>query len=404
MQTEGVEKKGICYPVHFDPAVLVEENGDEIILFQREEGSWLKMSKKLYRNICWHLEHNQEFLPEYDRILKSLNKCNILANKKQKRLENVTVMLTDKCNLACKHCCASELSSSRDISFSILGKIIELEPMQITVTGGEPLLHKNIEEILCFLRTEYEGTLVLSTNGTLVEDYLDLIFSYIDKVEVSLDGVEEENTEKYRGGGVYQRVLDAVKILRQHEMPVAMSIVSYDGRETEKFFELNRKYGTVPIIRELYLNEKVLGNIDTLIPNGKEGYIRSVKNVIKKEEGKTELALCGACSYQIFLDCEGNVYPCGGLSGDALKIGNIRDAEIFERVQNSPDVCYRTVMQRILSEEKFSKCRKCRVRSFCWNCISDILSKSMLPEVFEAYCKSSFKKWELFVWKEKERV
>lgn len=130
-----------------------------------------------------------------------MNKCNILANKKQKRLENVTVMLTDKCNLACKHCCASELSSSRDISFSILGKIIELEPMQITVTGGEPLLHKNIEEILCFLRTEYEGTLVLSTNGTLVEDYLDLIFSYIDKVEVSLDGVEEENTEKYRGGG-----------------------------------------------------------------------------------------------------------------------------------------------------------------------------------------------------------
>lgn len=84
-------------------------------------------------------------------------------------------------------------------------------------------------------------------------------------------------------GGVYQRVLEAVKILRQHEMPVAMSIVSYDGRETEKFFELNRKYGTVPIIRELYLNEKVLGNIDTLIPNGKEGYIRSVKNVIKKE-------------------------------------------------------------------------------------------------------------------------
>ena len=46
--------------------------------------------------------------------------------------------------------------------------------------------------------------MVLSTNGTLVEDYLDLIFSYIDKVEVSLDGVEEENTEKYRGGGVYQ--------------------------------------------------------------------------------------------------------------------------------------------------------------------------------------------------------
>ena len=79
-----------------------------------------------------------------------------MAHKKQKRLENVTVMLTDKCNLACKHYCASELSLSRDISFSVLRKIIELEPMQITVTGGEPLLHKNIEEILCFLRTEYE--------------------------------------------------------------------------------------------------------------------------------------------------------------------------------------------------------------------------------------------------------
>ena len=87
----------------------------------------------------------------------------MLAHRTQKRLENITLMLTNTCNLNCKHCCASEISASQDISFQILRQTIALGSRQITVTGGEPLLHKRIREILAFLKQEYKGTLVLAT-------------------------------------------------------------------------------------------------------------------------------------------------------------------------------------------------------------------------------------------------
>ena len=213
----------------FDTAVIIEENGSEVILFQREEGSWLRISKKVYEDICWHFKHQEVFDHKYDTLLARLDEYHMLAHRTQKRLENITVMLTNTCNLACKHCCATEISASQDISFQALNQIIALEPQQITVTGGEPLLHKRIRDILSLLKKEYKGILVLATNGTLVEHYFDLILTYIDKVEISLDGVEDKDTEKYRGRGVFQKVLDAVQMLKQHDIPVAMSLVSYDS-------------------------------------------------------------------------------------------------------------------------------------------------------------------------------
>lgn len=396
------EKKMKYNYTGFDTAVIVEENGNEVILFQREEGSWLRMAKKVYENICWHFKHQEIFDHKYDTLLARLDEYHMLAHRTQKRLENITLMLTNTCNLNCKHCCASEISASQDISFQILRQTIALGSRQITVTGGEPLLHKRIREILAFLKQEYKGTLVLATNGTLVEDYLDLILTYVDKVEISIDGVDDKDTEKYRGRGVFQKVLDAVQMLKQHDIPVAMSLVSYDGSKKEKFIHLNEHYGTVPIIRELYLNDRVLSNINEIVPQGREGYIQILRDSMKLEPEHMDCFPCGAVSYQIFVDCEGNVYPCGGLAENALKIGNIQDKAVYDKIANNPEACYEAVTEKLLAEEKFSKCRNCNVRCFCWNCISNVLSRSALPEVFEAYCENSLRKWKRFVWEERK--
>lgn len=399
-----MEKKMKYNNTEFDPAVIIEENGNEVILFQREEGNWLRIPKKVYENICWHFRNHEVFDHKYDVLLAHLDEYRMLAHRTQKRLENITVMLTDKCNLSCKHCCASEVSASQDISFRILKQVITLNPQQITVTGGEPLLHKKIGDILSFLKKEYTGILALATNGTLVEHYFDLILTYIDKVEVSLDGVEDSSTEKYRGKGVFQKVLNAVQMLKQHNIPVAMSLVTFDGREREQFIRLNEQYGTVPIIRGLYLNDRVLGNINEIVPQGKEGYIQSLKTSIELGNADTSLSSCGALSYQIFVDCAGNIYPCGGLAEDALKIGNIQDKAVFNKIMNAPALCYKTITEKLLAEERFSQCRNCNVRCFCWNCISNVLSKLVLSEVFEVYCKNSFRKWKHFAWEEGKRL
>lgn len=124
-------------------------------------------------------------------------------------------MLTNRCNLSCKHCCATQVMSKKDISFDILGKVIELNPLQIALSGGEPLLHNQIEDILKFIRKQYTGQIELDTNGTLVNKYLDSIIKYVDKVSISIDGINDEGTARYRSGGIFQRVLDAVDTLKK---------------------------------------------------------------------------------------------------------------------------------------------------------------------------------------------
>ena len=109
------------------------------------------------------------------------------AANRNKKLENVAVMLTNRCNLSCKHCCASQIMSEKDISFDIVRKVVELNPHQICITGGEPLLYKNIEEVLKFIKKHYNGKLLLATNGLLVNKYIDMIVKYFDKV--TSDGI-----------------------------------------------------------------------------------------------------------------------------------------------------------------------------------------------------------------------
>ncbi len=41
------------------------------------------------------------------------------------------------------------------------------------------------------------------------------------------------------------------------------------------------------------------------------------------------------------------------------------------------------------------------MREFCWTCLSEVLSKSMYNEVFEAFCDMNYKKWNKIVWENK---
>lgn len=383
----------------FETSVFIEKESGYVVLINREEGTWLRISENVYNDICQHIDNGVEFDIKYNELLNVLEKYRILVTEYESRhLENITVMLTNRCNLKCRHCCASEITTKSDISVNLIDRVIDMKPEQITISGGEPLLHENIKDILAHIRKNYSGLLAIATNGTLVEKYLDLIIKYVDKVEISLDGVTAEGTARYRGSSVFEKVLESVKALRKNNIRVAISMVSYDSHEKEEFQRLNELYGTVPILRELHINKRVLENIEYIIPGGRRAYIEYIKSAIKNSENILKLRTCGAVSYQLFIDSEGYIYPCGGMAEDALRCGNIMDLETTEQIIKHPEICYEKIIEKVLSWEKFSRCRECNVRSFCWSCIGDILSRAAIDEVFEAYCESNRKKWMKYIW------
>lgn len=120
---------------------------------------------------------------------------------------NMKMMLqiTEKCNLRCKHCFVEAEDIGRQMSFdkikrSVLPKLINSSVKKITLTGGEPLCHPEVEKIV-FLLLDSGISVSICTNGTLIKkDFINKLKKYNNiHFNVSLDGFSKDSHGKFRG-------------------------------------------------------------------------------------------------------------------------------------------------------------------------------------------------------------
>ncbi|WP_419908263.1 radical SAM protein [Candidatus Poriferisodalis sp.] len=112
--------------------------------------------------------------------------------------------VTDRCDLRCSHCFVSATQDGEDMPASVLRRVIErlcaAGVANVTITGGEPLLHPELPEMLGDLVAAGLDVTVC-TNGVSLDDTL--IHRAIElghiKFSVSLDGVRASSHGKFRG-------------------------------------------------------------------------------------------------------------------------------------------------------------------------------------------------------------
>ena len=127
-----------------------------------------------------------------------------------------------KCNLSCLHCYSSSsphYSQMLDIEAlkSFLGYAKEQGYNNISLSGGEPFLYKNLEELLKFSKSlGFQNA--LATNGMLLQsDRNQNMLQFIDIIAISIDGKKELH-DKIRGlAGAFEKMLKGVDILNTHE-------------------------------------------------------------------------------------------------------------------------------------------------------------------------------------------
>ncbi len=125
------------------------------------------------------------------------------------------IILTGRCNLKCRYCGGSfpENLVPYEIKYDIeILKNIIRENDNICFYGGEPLL--NIEDLVKIILSIRARKYIVQTNGTLIRNVPKWVWNFIDVVLLSIDGIEEV-TDKYRGPGVYRRVIESAKYLRK---------------------------------------------------------------------------------------------------------------------------------------------------------------------------------------------
>jgi cyclic pyranopterin phosphate synthase len=133
----------------------------------------------------------------------------VLRDQMQRPLRDLRISVTDRCNFRCNYCMPKEVFDSQYtylphsdlLSFEEITRVarvfVSLGVRKLRLTGGEPLLRKNLEvliEQLAALRTPdgHPLDLTLTTNGSLLKRKAKVLKEAgLQRVTVSLDGIDD---------------------------------------------------------------------------------------------------------------------------------------------------------------------------------------------------------------------
>jgi len=172
------------------------------------------------------------------------------------KLRQVYFYLVDGCNLRCQHCWIdprynSDKPSNKYLDLNLFHSIIkQARPLglsRVKVTGGEPLLHPQIKEILALLAREDLG-LTLETNGTLCLPEMAKAITKCKNpfVAVSIDGAYKDTHEWIRGvKGSFDAAWEGVKNLVNTGIrpQIIMTIMRHNYKEMEPLLHIAEREG-----------------------------------------------------------------------------------------------------------------------------------------------------------------
>ncbi len=107
-----------------------------------------------------------------------------------------------------------------------LHDFVNLQAREIVLTGGEPLLHPNIIQILDYAGTSMPSIpVVVTTNGTLIGKELVRVYEKYPNlaIQLSLDGCQKTTHESQHGKNTFSTVIDAIKAL--YRIPKSRKII-----------------------------------------------------------------------------------------------------------------------------------------------------------------------------------
>lgn len=159
---------------------------------------------------------------------------------------------TSACNLRCTGCWAAEYGHQLNLSLETMDSIIkqgkELGTYMYIYTGGEPLVRKKDLITICEMHPDCE--FLSFTNGTLIdEEFCQEMLRVKNFVPaISLEGFEDANDGR-RGEGVYEKVMNAMRLLKEHKLPFGISTCytskNFEDVSSEAFYDLMIESGAL---------------------------------------------------------------------------------------------------------------------------------------------------------------
>jgi radical SAM protein with 4Fe4S-binding SPASM domain len=308
--------------------------------------------------------------------------------KGKPHLTSLQIELTSRCNERCIHCYIPHENKVTDIEpslfYDVLDQCREMGVLALTLSGGEPMIHKNF----CgFLRKakEYDFSINILSNLTLLNDEIirEMKENRLSSVQVSLysmDPAIHDSITKLPGS--FYKTRDSILRLIENDIPLQISCPTmkqnrdsfvdvlnwaHDHKvraETDYIMMARYDHTTDNLDNRLGLDDvgKIIADIIEHNPNYQGEIAKADFNQVEARDSSNGI-VCGICIASICIIANGNVYPCAGWQDYIC--GNIRETRLRDIWENSPKVKY----LRNIRKKDFPKCTSCTDKAFCAMCM-----------------------------------
>jgi GTP 3',8-cyclase len=158
-----------------------------------------------------------------------------------RQITYLRLSVTDRCDLRCTYCMAEDMTflPKRDVLSleeleRLAGAFIDRGVRRIRITGGEPLVRRDVMTLLSGFGRRLErgdlDELTLTTNGTQLSRYASVLKSAgVKRVNISLDTLDDEKFEMLTRRRVLTQVLNGVDAAQQAGLSVKVNMVALKG-------------------------------------------------------------------------------------------------------------------------------------------------------------------------------
>ncbi len=159
------------------------------------------------------------------------------------------VSVTDRCDLRCVYCMAEDMTflpRAQILSLEELerlaGAFIALGVRRLRITGGEPLVRRDVLGLIARLGTRLGSgldELTLTTNGTQLERFAPALFAAgVRRINVSLDTLDADRFARITRWGRIKRVFAGLRAARQAGLAVKINTVALRGENEDELGDM----------------------------------------------------------------------------------------------------------------------------------------------------------------------
>lgn len=285
--------------------------------------------------------------------------------------KTVTLAVTHRCNLNCRHCWPESGPDSNTPVvpshqvLDLMAGFAALGAERIVITGGEPLTHPYWFDMLSFACSRPEIKEVrLQTNAVLITPaHVDAFLSLKDKgliIQTSLDGASAATHDRLRGPGSFERTLTGLRLLKAEGMAsrvcIAFTEMRHNFEDIPDLLEMADEMGAFQFVTGTVLRCGRAGQ-GGLLPPSRRQYERllsryrsdetfrnryhRIGNIAALEWFRDRSEVAAACCSFIetsYVTADGRLYPCVMLHADDFAApgvyGRLLTAAVSERIDS----------------------------------------------------------------------